>query len=424
VLVSHIQKTQALERLRNSRKDKDKSGHSPSPSTTQPPAASTSSGKWQPPTQSRDATQPSRYFSNAPTPTETILAPDSSPLKPSPQSSSYRPYSAPIPRDVATTQSSGRSLTQFDPLTAPTKYTNGNHALYSPPASSIARDDPRSDDGPPRKRQNRGQSPTSTNAPESSRDAITQQRPNGSKPWEVVSSSKRAQQAPVSSSNSPDSPMNRKEAAPIPKPISQNDPTKDPAFNKFKMVNPLQSPERVKAAWIKAQGNAGIATRLLDDTSWDHRAIPRPPQSTGKANGTNDHNRVQRAREKELGKKSMIYANRAVLESKVATSTTTVPSTPPAKSDVLDLTASSPAASPAVAVPKRKRIPKVVSESEESGLEQSEDEAEPQSKRSRLDSDSLQVLNYFNNRNAESLQELTGKHTFYLVYCNVHQALL
>lgn len=176
------------------------------------------------------------------------------------------------------------------------------------------------------------------------------------------------------------------------------------------MVNPIEPLDRIQAAWVKAKGDSNMATNLLSDSSWDHRLLPRAPPSTGKAIGTN----VQRAKEKEMGKKSMIYANRRVLESKAGPSSAAMPTTPPPKNSVLDLTAHSPAASPAIALPKRKRVSKVVSDSEESGLEVSDDEADQQSKRTRVDSESLQVLNYFNKRNGDALQELTGMTSLFL----------
>jgi SWI/SNF-related matrix-associated actin-dependent regulator 1 of chromatin subfamily A len=183
-----------------------------------------------------------------------------------------------------------------------------------------------------------------------------------------------------------------------------NDPSTDPKFIRFKVTMPLESPARIQNAWIQAKGDVKKATELLSDPSW---VAPRRVQDdvTGRVREIDEATKAQRMAAKEKGKKSMIYANRPVLEAKPGIST------PPVSKRVIDLTAASPAApiTPLVPPARRKRVKKLVVNSDSEGAFQDSDEDERTNKRGRIDiTNESRALDYFNTAGAEALQELTG----------------
>jgi SWI/SNF-related matrix-associated actin-dependent regulator 1 of chromatin subfamily A len=118
----------------------------------------------------------------------------------------------------------------------------------------------------------------------------------------------------------------------------------------------------------------------------------------GRVKEIDEATKAQRAAAKEMGKNSLIYANRPAPRI----------SPPPTPRGILH-TPISPATplSPEVSRPRTKRARKTaVIDSD------SETEAEDQlhvSKRQKVTSDESRALNYFNNAGAEGLQELTGE---------------
>jgi SWI/SNF-related matrix-associated actin-dependent regulator 1 of chromatin subfamily A len=184
-----------------------------------------------------------------------------------------------------------------------------------------------------------------------------------------------------------------------------NDPSADPKFIRFKVTMPLESPARIQNAWIQAKGDVKRATELLSDPSW---VAPKKVQDdvTGRVKEIDEATKAQRMAAREKGKKSMIYANRPVLDTKPSTST------PPVSKRVIDLTAPSPASlgSPLAPPGRRKRVKKLVVNSDsEAAFQDSDDDDERSNKRGRPDiTNETRALDYFNTAAAEALQELTG----------------
>ncbi|EPQ57259.1 hypothetical protein GLOTRDRAFT_38924 [Gloeophyllum trabeum ATCC 11539] len=169
---------------------------------------------------------------------------------------------------------------------------------------------------------------------------------------------------------------------------------------------PLFPPSRVKAAWLEAGKDVRRATDLLETPGWSPKsAATLQAPVTGKVKELEEAAKAEKAATKERAKKSMIYANRAVLD-KSQKKQSPPPSSvnPPGKP--IDLTASP--LSPAVGARPAKRAKKLVvaSDSEESGIEL---DVKPRSKRPSEDlSDAGRALKYFNTASLEGLQELSG----------------
>lgn len=184
----------------------------------------------------------------------------------------------------------------------------------------------------------------------------------------------------------------------------------DPKFIRFKVTMPMEPPSRVQAAWLFAKGDVKKATELLSDRLW---VPPQPPAVTkaerdaiGRVREIDEATKAQRVAVKEKGKKSMIYANRPVLEVKPPSI-----STPPAKR-VFDIPTKAPATpeTPMIAAPRRKRIKKMVVNSDSEAEFGESDEDDRENKRGRMDNtDDIRALEYFNTTAAAALQELTGK---------------
>ena len=169
----------------------------------------------------------------------------------------------------------------------------------------------------------------------------------------------------------------------------------------------MESPDRVQAAWIHAKGDVKRATELLSDPLWaDMQVSPTHAlqDTIGRVREIDEANKAQRVAVKEKGKKSMIYANRPILEAKPPSV-----STPIAK-PVGDLR--KPLESPETPVPvpiRRKRIKKLVVDSDSDLNFVDSEEDERIDKRGRPDnSNESRTLDYFNVAGAEALQELIG----------------
>ncbi len=114
----------------------------------------------------------------------------------------------------------------------------------------------------------------------------------------------------------------------------------DKDFIAFRFMNPLETTTRVQAAWNQAGRNQTRAARFLADPTWSPN-LPASPSFTesghiGRIKEVDDVLKAQRVANKEKGKRSMIYANRPVLDTKT-------PATPPSVKHVIDLSVSVPA---------------------------------------------------------------------------------
>lgn len=197
-------------------------------------------------------------------------------------------------------------------------------------------------------------------------------------------------------------------------------PATDPAqvdaerFTKFKIMQPMHSPDAIKAAWQQAGGDIPKAEALLNNPTWRPNLVTPSPgkvsqlsnPETGRVKELDDAHKAQRARVREMGKKSLIYQSHVALDPKSPSQS----STPPTSKVTIDLTQSSPVVpqSPEVAQrpakrPKRKVVhsdsePEYVGSDEEGSLPTLENGVGIQSK----------TLIYFNTVAAEALQELSG----------------
>ncbi|KAF8161134.1 SNF2 family N-terminal domain-containing protein [Crassisporium funariophilum] len=417
-------KRNALEALRF-RKNQHANRHQafPLPSSTlqesssQPPYAV-------PPSQSRDATVPSRFFPTTPS-GGNVLVPNSSPLSLAGSiSGPYQPYNVQRGHDVASTSSltnshvwaQPRTNLTFDPLSAPSGFVS--HA--GPSHASLRRQwngdgHYTEQEGPPRKKVNRGPSqdafvtPDSPPSPDVQRAGHRRRVPSIG--MDIISmSSDDSLPEPgrlLPSSSKSRLTKSRPSSSPAPNPMSEA--PQDDRFIRFKMTMPMESTVRVQAAWNQAGGDVKKATAILSDISWS----PRPAntrvekEALGRVKEIDEATRAQRAAAKEKGKRSMIYANRPVLEAKI-------PSTPPPSKSIIDLAGPSPAApvspiTPALKAPQRKRAKKLVIDSDsEPELGESSDDGRD-TKRLRLENTyESRALEYLNSSGPEALQELTG----------------
>ena len=159
---------------------------------------------------------------------------------------------------------------------------------------------------------------------------------------------------------------------------------------------PQYAPDRIHAAWVQANGDVKRATALLGDPTWS----PTSPsnKSQGRVQSLDEESRARRAAAKEKGKKSMIYANRSHLENNILTVSTPTPKRP------LEISPLSPETP--IIKPQRKRLKKMVVESDSEEGEESDNDA----RRNRSGtSDEMRALNYLNTSGSEALQELTGE---------------
>lgn len=351
--------------------------------------------------------------------------PSSSPLT-SEGYQSYQPYRqahgydvAPIPGAMHTSSwAQTRGTFGVDPLSAPSGLVSNGSAMHASLRRARDPDDRYTEglreEGPPRKRVNRG-------PPQDAFDLMgSPQSPEVQHPGQRR---RIATSADIHSSSSDDSlpdvsniiagpaksriVRGRPPASPDPPP--HTDPSADPKFIRFRVTMPMESTTRVQAAWVQAGGDVKRATELLSDAHWSPPTLSQAQaDAMGRVREIEEATRAQRAAAREKGKKSMIYANRTVLEPKPLRITS-----PPRSKSVIDLPSVSSPTSPVIAAPRRKRIKKMVvdSDSEPEYVDSDEDDDKP-TKQSRQDtSNDVRALNYFNTTGSEALQELTGLYT-------------
>jgi SWI/SNF-related matrix-associated actin-dependent regulator 1 of chromatin subfamily A len=186
----------------------------------------------------------------------------------------------------------------------------------------------------------------------------------------------------------------------------------DRDFISFRMTNPTESPARIQAAWNQAAGDVKRASGYLADSMWS----PTPPPSAivekegmGRVKEIEEASKAQRAAVKEKGKKSLIYANRPILE-------INSPTTPPPTKPVIDLTtplSAAPASplTPAIKGPQRRRAKKLVihSDDESDFTDSAADDRDVERERSEEVTYEMRALEYLNCSSPEALQELTGE---------------
>lgn len=354
----------------------------------------------------------------------TVLVPSSSPLAPEVNQRSYQPYGEPHSYDVAPMSGlissnpwdQPRRKLNIDPLSAPSGFHSNGVAVHAslrrPWSSGEGQIEGVQEDGPPRKRINLG--PSLDPSHDAYDVANSPPSPEIQRPGQrrrIVSN--HADSLSSSDDSLPDIPRivagpskprimkGRRSTLDVP-PV--NDLAADPKFIRFKVTMPLESPARVQNAWVQAKGDVKKATELLSDPTWVS-AKRVQDDVTGRVKEIDEATRAQRMAAKEKGKKSMIYANRPVLDPKPGTST------PPVSKRVIDLTPASTTSpiTPLVSPVRRKRVKKLVVNSDSEGAFQDSDEDEKSNKRGRAEiTNETRALDYFNTAGAEALQELTG----------------
>ncbi|KAI0070185.1 hypothetical protein K474DRAFT_1670351 [Panus rudis PR-1116 ss-1] len=416
------------------RDNKDSSSSYGPPSSLSSSSLSSESTSYPvPPPQSRDATVASRYFPAHPYPAGTVLVPSSSPPPPDPADLFNQPLEQPKSPQVipglVPSDPWGHSAKSWatDSLSAPSGLVdsrNPNHASFTRPTPSEKPVTPPTQVAPrgepPRKRINRG--PESSPGadpidlfaiPDSpARPVNARKKPNNS----VIV---------VSSASEDDSVSEIKHSVAGPSRIVRGPPSSDhssaPAsepsnvdnerFTKFKMIHPLHPVATIRAAWQQANGDEAKASTLLNDPSWRPPQVASPvqqrqnlPSETGRVKEIDEARDAERARMKDLGKKSLIHRNRAMVENKPGPS----PLTP--SGSKIDLTQPSPQSpgSPEIVARRVKRLKrKVVDSDDEPEFVDSDEEVRP-TRPVKVSDYKVRALEFFNTGAAEALQEVTG----------------
>ncbi|GJE95475.1 ATP-dependent helicase [Phanerochaete sordida] len=438
------QRKAALEHLKFKKSKKQvqaSRGGSPAPSTTS--LNSPQAVHEVLPAQSRDATVSSRYFNATPPSAGRVLVPNSSPLSSDPP---YRENQGVLDSsddwipglNHATVDGRSRSSSTVDPLLSASGFTSSKRPAdaflpHTPNANGLASSmSPPSANGHdverPRKRQNRGETPPSPdpldilNAPDSPQVL----RPGQRRKPQTITLSTSSDDSLVESSRDIAGPSTsrlvRGERLAAPTPSSSSDLLNTGNFLAFKISYPLESFARIQAAWQLSGADQSKAAALLSDPTWQPPPPPPPrpiavatvkraPEAAdmGRVKEVEEANKAERARVKEMGKKSMIYAGRGPASpvkavasiASVATSSSSTPVPPPS-------TPPTPATpdSPEVGRAQPKRLRKKVIESDsEPDYRDSDDEA---SEEEEEDANRQTAYEYFNSATAEALQELTG----------------
>ena len=175
--------------------------------------------------------------------------------------------------------------------------------------------------------------------------------------------------------------------------------TEDPKLTRFALTMPEHRKDIVRLAWQQTDGDARKASGLLQDKTWlrNLNGSAQPSSEVvGRVREIDEATKAQRAAAREMGKNSLIYANRPAPRI----------STPPASKGAIPAV-SSPVTplSPDVSRPRIKRTKKIIVDSD------SETELEDMrhiSKRQKIASDESRALDYLNNAGLDGLQELTG----------------
>lgn len=375
------------------------------------------------PSQSRDASRPSRFFPSIPSTLGNVLVPNSSPLSPQETSGMpQRPYGHQYGHDVASASSSTfangwaqpRINLTLDPLTAPSGFIfHGGPTHASLRRQWNGDDQYLQEEGPPRKKVNRKTSEDAFIAPESPPSPDIQRAGHRRRIPTIgidatSMSSDDSMQEPSRMLAGPSKPrLTKHKPSPSPDSHAISEVSQDQRFISFKMTMPTESVARVHAAWNQAGGDVKKATELLSDRNWSPYPVASAKvekETLGRVKEIDEAFKAQKAALKEKGKKSMIYANRPVLEAKI-------PSTPLAQKSVIDLTAPSPASpfTPAIKVPQRKRAKKLVIDSDSEPDFEDDSDDDRDRKRGRLENTyENRAMEYLNSSASEALQELTG----------------
>ncbi|KIL00695.1 hypothetical protein PAXRUDRAFT_821378 [Paxillus rubicundulus Ve08.2h10] len=387
-----------------------------------------------PPAQSRDASAQVRCYPPS-TPSSgqgIVLVPSSSPAVPE---SNYQPYPSYQPQctyDMPPMAGPSHynpwnqhaQPQRPDPLSAASGFVNGSKSIYASFTRSYGGDirrlsevDGYVEEGPPRKRINRG-GPSDT-LPQLS--VYTPSSPEVQRPGQRrKTNTNLGELSPSSEESMPDirhsletsvngrSRIVRGQRTASSEPTESRDSTQDKeAFTKFRISNIERDVSLVQAAWDQAGRDVKKATSLLHDPSWkplpptaeskSPMAAPDPPfTEIGRVAEVDEATKAIRAAMKEKAKKSSIYANRAVLDTNQATPTSAVS---------MPMVASPTSPSTPLVIPRRRRVKKVImSDSEQSD---SEDERF-HSKRPSISDTEKPALDYLNTANSDGLQELTG----------------
>ncbi|KAG5639390.1 hypothetical protein H0H81_002922 [Sphagnurus paluster] len=298
-----------------------------------------------------------------------------------------------------------------DPLSAPSGFVssvNHHHASLRRPWGGNG-DSPgeMQDDGPPRKRVNLGSAydassvVTSPSSPEIQRPGQRRRIQTHSIDSNLTSSDDSLPDV-TKLLPGPSKPRILRGRSPSPAPSAAADPASDPKFTRFRLTMPMESPSRVQAAWVLSKCDVKKATELLSDPLWVAPASPMKPEKefVGRVREIDEATKAQRVAVKEKGKKSLIYANRPILEVKPPSVVT------PAKR-VLDVPIAHLSPETPIPMPRRKRIKKMVVDSDTEAEYAGSDEDEGPGKRVQ-NGEEARALEYFNATGAEALQELTG----------------
>ena len=386
-----------------------------------------------PPPQSRDATAPARYHPPSTPSRGLILVPNSSPLAQSPAyHQPYQPYQAQNAQGSSSTASSsqynpwsqsGPSTVQ-DVLSSSSDFVYGNgpaHASFTRPSRPRGGDvrplsdvDGLVDEGPPRKRINRGTPPDTQPLGMMTPGSPDIQRPGQRR--------KQNNSAEGLSHSSDESMLDARSSLAGPSKRIVRGQRPDHAdsyeFTVFQLSHPGRDLTVLKAAWNEAKGNDNMASSLLSDPSWKPQSTPTPHNSVtvtklpslpsseppsveiGRVEELDEATKAQRVALKQKAKKSSIYANRVTLDTTRSPAVTNI-SIPMAMSPASPST-------PAIAPPRRRRAKKLILSDDEAETTESEEEL-PKARKYGEVSREKAAFEYFNQANAEAIQELTGK---------------
>jgi len=336
-----------------------------------------------------------------------------------------------MPQSYCTPWSQPSQPAPTDPLSAPSGLVNNARPIYASftriPAGDgrrLSDTDGYANEGPPRKRINRGDhlynQPATPKGPPEQHNVLVPDSPeiqiHGYKRRSIMASPSSDDSMPdVRHSLDAPGPSGRSRIVrgqrPSPsEPNAHRDTiqSKD-AFTKFKISNPERDPTLIQAAWDQAGGDIRKATDLLHDPSWR----PPPPRSdqspsaslpdvyseTGRVSEVDEANKASRAAMKEKAKKSSIYANRSILDTTQMSPVTSTSIGPLVASPVSPST-------PMVRPPRRRRInAALMSDSEQSDSDRDRSSSKrPQA----VNGTEKSAFDYFNMADANSLQELTG----------------
>lgn len=346
-------------------------------------------------------------------PNSSPIAQNDYPIRP------YRPYDHLTSHPIATSSSSFASsswlsaslASAFDPLSAPGGLISHGKLLNATSRRQLNEDDNlREEEGPPRKRINRGLSedvcniPKSPSSPEIRRAGHRRHMPSiGADVVSLSSDDSTQDSGRVDVVSRPRLTKERPASSPDTTPMS--DVPSDREYISFKISHPTESPVRVQAAWKQASGDAKRATSLLLDPTWSPSSAASREVSS-RVKEIDEATRAQRAAEKEKGKKSMIYANRSILDDRP-------PVTPTPQKPVINLITPTPALpnsplSPALKVPQRKRAKKLVINSDSESIDDNSGDERTSAHGISIDVFERRALEYLNTSNSDALQDLTG----------------